>query len=60
LKDFKFEIVSANFKTFVLSMSGFLLRPSHLSGTKLDELDRFFRKLIMPKIGGLPLIRKVF
>jgi hypothetical protein len=41
-------------KTFVLPMSEFLLRHSNLSLTKLGQVDKFLRKLINRKIGGLP------
>jgi hypothetical protein len=39
-------------KTFVLPMSEFLLRHSNLSLTKLDQVEKFLRKLINRKIGG--------
>jgi hypothetical protein len=39
-------------KTFVLPMPEFLLTHSNLSLTKLDNLDRFLRKLINGKIAG--------
>jgi hypothetical protein len=40
-------------KAFVLPISEFLLQHSNLSPTKLNEVDRFFRKLINQKIGAL-------
>jgi hypothetical protein len=51
--------VRDSINTFVLRMSEFLLRHSNLSLTKLDQLDRFLRKLINQKIGGLPLTKEV-
>jgi hypothetical protein len=41
-------------------MSEFLLRHSNLSLTKLDQVDKFLRKLGNHKIGGLPLTKDVF
>jgi hypothetical protein len=47
-------------KTFVLPMSEFLLRHSNLSLTNLDQVDKFLRKVISQKIGGLPSPKKFF
>jgi hypothetical protein len=41
-------------------MSEFLLRHSNLSLPKFDQVDKFLRKLINRKIGGLPLSKEVF
>jgi hypothetical protein len=56
----KITQIIAAIKTFVLPMAEFLLRHTCVSKTRLSSLDRYFRKLVNGKIGGIPMTCETF